>query len=89
MKTTTVHGVSAIILALLPWVALAKPVNVNKANAEEISSALTGIGQSKAQAIVDYRKAHGEFKSVDDLSQVKGIGEKTVSKNRDDIRLKD
>jgi len=73
---------SAIILPL--W-ALAGPVNVNTADAETISEALKGVGLSKAQAIVEYRQKHGLFKSADDLSLVKGIGERTVELNREDI----
>jgi competence protein ComEA len=73
---------SALILPL--WV-LAAPVNVNTADAETISEALKGVGLSKAQAIVEYRQKHGPFKSPADLSLVKGIGERTVELNRDDI----
>jgi len=70
---------------LLPFVALAGPVNVNTADAETISESLQGIGLSKAHAIVEYRQKHGPFKSADDLSLVKGIGERTVELNRDNI----
>ncbi len=65
----------------------ATPVNINKASAEEIADSLTGIGIKKAEAIVDYRKKH-KFKSIDELSNVKGIGEKTIAKNKKDIKLK-
>lgn len=68
---------------------LAAPVNVNKASAEEIATSLNGVGQVKADAIVAYRKAHGDFKSVESLSQVKGIGDKTIAKNKSDILLTD
>ena len=71
----------------LPLVAFAGPVNVNTADAETISAELQGVGISKALAIVDYRKSHGPFKSVDDLALVKGIGERTVEINRANIRL--
>lgn len=70
---------------ILPLWALAGPVNVNTADAETISEALQGVGLSKAQAIVEYRQKHGPFKSPEDLSLVKGIGERTVDLNRDDI----
>lgn len=65
----------------------AAPVNVNKANAEEISDALKGVGMKKAVAIVNYRKENGHFSSVDELANVKGIGEKTIAANRGDIKL--
>jgi len=48
---------------------------------------LLNIGASKAQAIVAYRKEHGAFKSPEQLALVKGIGLKTVEKNRDRIVL--
>ena len=70
---------------LVPLWVLASPVNVNTADAEAISEALKGVGLSKAQAIVDYRQKHGPFKSAEDLSLVKGIGERTVELNHDDI----
>ena len=70
---------------LLPVVVLAGPVNINTADAEAISRSLQGVGLSKARAIVEYRQKHGPFKSAEDLSLVKGIGDKTVELNRDNI----
>jgi competence protein ComEA len=67
--------------------ALAGPVDVNTADAETISTELKGVGLSKAKAIVDYRKKHGPFRSADDLSLVKGIGERTVELNRSNIKV--
>jgi competence protein ComEA len=57
-------------------------IDINTANAETLAKELGGIGAKKAQAIVEYREANGPFKSLDDLKQVYGIGEKTVNKNR-------
>lgn len=65
----------------------AKPVNINTANAVEIAEALNGVGLSKAEAIVEYRTAHGPFKHPDELVNVKGIGLKTIDKNRQYIQL--
>lgn len=74
-------------IACLPLGALAGPVDINSADAETIASELDGIGLSKAQAIVEYRKKHGPFKSPGDLSLVKGVGERTVELNRKNIRV--
>ena len=80
---------AAAPLALLaaPAMALAGPVDINSADAETISNELRGIGLSKAEAIVEYRRKHGPFKSAADLSLVKGIGERTVEINAPDIRI--
>ena len=63
-------------------------VNINRANEGELVS-LEGIGSSKAQAIILYREMFGGFTTVDELSKVKGIGEKTVEKNRRRLSVQD
>lgn len=63
-------------------------VNINKASAEDISKELKGIGIVKATAIVSYRDKNGPFKTKEQLTEVKGVGLKTVEKNRDNILLK-
>ena len=63
----------------------AQPVNINTADAPTLATALRGVGDSKAEAIVAYREANGAFKTADDLAKVKGIGEKTVELNREFI----
>ena len=68
----------AVALLSLPLLAVAGQVNINTADAETMAAELNGIGLVKAQAIVEYRKKHGPFKSAEDLSLVKGIGERTV-----------
>lgn len=83
MKTSI--RVLTLLVACLPLWAFAGPVDINTADAQTISAELDGIGLTKAQAIVDYRKKHGPFKSATDLSLVKGIGERTVEHNRDKI----
>lgn len=56
-------------------------VNVNEADAATIANTLSGVGLSRAQAIVDYRNQHGKFYSAEELTAVKGIGQSTVEKN--------
>nr|WP_288452155.1 helix-hairpin-helix domain-containing protein [uncultured Pseudomonas sp.] len=58
------------------------PVNLNTADAETLQRELSGVGAVKAQAIVAYRDTHGEFASVDELLEVKGIGEALLERNR-------
>jgi competence protein ComEA len=69
------------------WAWAVQPVNVNSASAEEIAEALKGIGMSKAEAIVSYRSENGQFKHIDELVNVKGIGIRTVDINREYILL--
>lgn len=78
---------SVLLLLLAPAFASAGPVNVNTADAETISAELKGIGITKALAIVEYREANGPFRSPEDLTLVKGIGERTVEINREFIML--
>ncbi len=74
-------------LSLSPAAFAGKAVNINSANASELADSLDGIGDAKAQAIVAYRTTHGAFKSADALTEVKGIGLKTVEKNAAFIKL--
>jgi competence protein ComEA len=62
--------------------ATANPVNINSANAEQLAEALFGIGAAKAAEIVAYRQQHGSFSSVEELLNIKGIGRKTLERNR-------
>jgi competence protein ComEA len=79
----------SIITSLLLFSQSLFAVNVNTASASEIAEELKGIGLKKAEAIVEYRKTNGQFETVESLTEVKGIGLKTVEKNRDLIQLSD
>lgn len=61
-------------------------IRLNYATQEEIET-LSGIGPSKAQAIIQYREENGFFQSVEDLLNISGIGEKTLEDIRDDIQI--
>ncbi|MGD7053617.1 helix-hairpin-helix domain-containing protein [Sutcliffiella horikoshii] len=61
-------------------------VNINTASVDELTS-LTGIGPSKAKAIVDYRNENGLFKKEEDIMQVTGIGQKSFEKLRNEITV--
>ncbi|MCO4810227.1 MAG: helix-hairpin-helix domain-containing protein [Gammaproteobacteria bacterium] len=85
MRILSTAAIAFLLMA--PLTALAGQVDINSADAETISAELKGVGLSKARAIVEYRKKHGPFRSADDLSLVKGIGERTVELNRTDIKI--
>jgi competence protein ComEA len=74
---------SAIALCLCSGLALAS-INLNTATKDELI-ALPGIGPAKAQAILDYRNAHGPFKTVEELKDVKGIGAKRFEKIKGEL----
>jgi competence protein ComEA len=78
--------VVSMFLAFIP-VANAAPVDINTADAVTLDKSLKGIGPKTAQAIVDYRAKNGPFKSVDELTKVKGVGKATIDKNRADLML--
>jgi len=81
-------AIGAVLLGLSSPMPLAEqPVNINLASAEVLAEALDGVGLAKAYRIIEYREAHGPFEHVDELAAVQGIGEATVEKNRDVIRL--
>ncbi|RKG33261.1 ComEA family DNA-binding protein [Acinetobacter tianfuensis] len=61
-------------------------ISLNRANAEQLQE-LQGIGQKKAEAIVNYRSKNGKFKSIEELQQVKGIGPAIFAKNKQRLAL--
>jgi competence protein ComEA len=82
------HLILAAALALPAFAQAAQPVDINTASAEELAAALNGVGLSRAQAIVDFRNSNGPFAAVEELAQVKGIGDKLVQRNRDALMVK-
>jgi competence protein ComEA len=75
----------SLVFAASAWAT--EKVNINTASAADLDRVLVNVGPSKAEAIVEYRRAHGPFRNADELAQVKGIGLKTVDKNRDLIEV--
>src|SRR4249920_2906600 len=77
-----------LLLALVIWFAIygvgMAAVNINTATKEELTS-LKGIGDKRAQDIIDYRTKNGPFKSVDDLEKVPGIGPGTMKQIRSEL----
>mgnify|MGYP006357859785 FL=1 len=74
----------ALALLSMSWALAA--VNINTAGADELK-ALPGIGPAKAEAIVEYRKQHGNFKSVEELKNVKGIGDGIYNRLKDEATV--
>ena len=64
----------------------AQEVNINTADAQSIAESLNGIGLKKAEAIVAWRTEYGNFTDLASIDQVKGIGQKTVEKNKEFIQ---
>ena len=88
MKSFALIAQSLVLSLLLAGSALAaEKVNINTADAATIDRVLVNVGPSKAEAIVAYRKANGPFRSAEQLALVKGIGLKTIEKNRDRIMV--
>lgn len=61
-------------------------VNINTADAAQLQK-LNGIGEKKAQQIISYRQKNGQFKAVDELKQVSGIGDKTFAGLKDQLEI--
>jgi competence protein ComEA len=87
IASRTAAGVLLSVMLVGSSLSAAGPVNINTADAATLSRELKGVGVKRAQAIVDYRKVHGPFKSADELALVKGIGPAAIDKNRADIRI--
>ncbi len=80
---------TASVLYAVASFAWAGPVNVNAADAQTLAKELNGIGLKKAELIVAYREQFGPFTAVEQLLEVKGVGEKTLEKNASLILLTD
>ena len=78
-------AILALVLSpLAVWAA--EPINLNTATADDLT-ALNGVGPAKAEAIIEYRTANGDFRSVDEIVNVPGIGEKSLEKWRDQLTV--
>lgn len=78
-----------VSLFLVSTAAFAGPVNINTADAATLAAELSGVGPSRAAAIVKYREEHGAFQSIEDLLKVSGIGRAILDNNAGNIRLSD
>lgn len=89
MKRSPLIATFILLFSLLTGMAHAEPaaININTADVATLSE-LSGIGQSKAEAIVAYREAHGPFQAPQELANVKGIGDRTIEKNAARLSVK-
>lgn len=81
------HLMACALLLLAGLVHAGDPVDINSADAETLASAIDGVGLKKARDIVAYREANGPFASVEELIQVKGIGERTLEMSRENLTV--
>ena len=81
-------SISSVLLLAVSSATFAGPVNINTADTHTLDTELAGVGPVVAQRIVDYRAQHGQFAKAEDLTNVRGIGDITLAKNRDSIVLK-
>ena len=79
----TLRTIFTLIALTFSAFAYSGPVNINTADAQVLSKNIKGVGLKKAEAIVAYREKYGKFKSVSDLTRVKGIGNNLIEKNKD------
>ena len=70
--------ITALLFFFLTATAMAAAININTADQKALET-LPGVGAVKAEAIITYRKAH-KFSSIEELSEVKGIGEKKIGR---------
>jgi len=77
----------SIFFILIIFAPPLEAVDINTASAAELARELSGIGKIKAQRIVEYREKMGGFVSLEQLTEVRGIGPKTLARNRDKIEI--
>jgi competence protein ComEA len=81
-----INSIIFTLLLALPVIGFsAESININTADKETLMSVIKGVGETKADAIIAYRTENGKFKSVDELTNVKGIGQGTVDNHREQL----
>ncbi len=81
-----INSIVLTLLLALPIIGFsAEAININTADKETLMSVIKGVGEKKAEAIIAYRNENGNFKSIDELTNVKGIGQGTVDRHKDQL----
>ena len=78
-----------VTLFFIPGLLFAEAININTADKETLMTSIKGVGEKRAEAIIDYRQQNGPFQSVDDLAKISGIGQTIVDDNRENITVSD
>ncbi len=81
MKTFLLSALCLFLAAVWTPSGAQTPIDVNQANARTLAKTMVGVGLRRAQAIVDYRAQNGPFKSLKELTRVRGIGRRTLERN--------
>lgn len=92
LKTKSLGKGAGTVMAMMfgtlfPLLLWAGPVDLNTADADTIARELNGVGQARAQAIVDYRNEYGAFQSAEELLNVTGIGKFILDANEQNIMI--
>jgi len=85
----TIKKIILAVLLFVPALLFAETVNINTADKESLMAAIQGVGEKRAEAIIAYREENGPFKSVEELSEVKGIGSTTIESNYENLTVID
>lgn len=78
---------SFVLISSVAFADVPATVNINTADAATLAEVLKGIGEVRAQEIVKWRSTHGNFTSIEQLAEVKGVGVRVIEKNRERIVL--
>ncbi len=84
-----IKKISLAVCLLIPTLLFAEAVNINTADKETLMTSIKGVGETRAEAIIAYREQNGDFKSVEDLAEVRGVGSSIIEKNMYNLSVTD
>ena len=87
MKRNLLATFVALVALVISGVAFAAKVNLNTADAQALADGINGVGPTIAERIVQWREDNGPFESIDQLVEVKGIGDKILDENRENLSV--